>query len=84
MDVLPGVISDLLRFGVDVLPGVTSFLRSAFIPPKAMVVLIDFRSIESISNVLFDNDSTIVMSPNTSATVLYTVHSFGLCEKDLK
>ena len=52
VDVLPRVILDVLCFGVDVLPGVTSFLRSAFIAPKAMVVLIDSRSIESISNIL--------------------------------
>ena len=83
VDVLPGVILDLLCFGVDVLPGVTLFWRSAFIAPKAMVVLIDYRSIESIFNVLSDNESTIVMSLDTSATVLYTAFGFGICENDL-
>ena len=44
-----------LRFGVEVLPGVTLFLSNAFIAPEAIVVLIDSNSIESISNVLSVN-----------------------------
>ena len=71
-------------FGVDVLPGVTSFLKSAFIAQEAIIVLIDSRSIESMSNVLSNNKSTIVMSLETSATVLYTSLGFGLCKKRLK
>ena len=67
-----GVAAGLLCFGVEVLLGVTSFLRSAFIASKAIVVLIDSNLIESISNVLSTNESTIVMSLNTSTTVLYT------------
>ena len=59
-----------LHFGVEVLPGVTSFLSNAFIAPEPIVVLIDSNSIESISNVLSVNESTIVMSLYTSATVL--------------
>ena len=51
-------------------------MRSAFIAPEAMVVLIEYRSIVSISNVLSESASTIVMSLETSPNVLYT--SFGL------
>ena len=69
-----------LRFGVEVLPGVTSFLRSAFIASEAIVVLIDSNLIESISNVLSVQESTVVMSLDTSATVLYTSLGFRLCE----
>ena len=70
--------------GVEVLPGVTSFLRSAFIALQATVVLIDSNLIESTSNVLSAHESTIVMSLDTSATVLYTSLGFGLCVNDLK
>ena len=73
-----------LCLGVEVLPGVTLFLSNAFIAPEAIVVLIDSNSIESISNVLSVNESTIVMSLDTSATVLYTSLGFGLYENDLK
>ena len=75
VDVHPGVIWDILHFGVDVLPGVTSFLRSAFIAPKAIVVLIDSRSIECMSNVLSDNKSTIVMSAHQQ---LFCTHHLAL------
>ena len=73
-----------LCLGVELLPGVTSFLSSAFIAPEAIVVLIDSNSIESISNVLSVKESKIVMSLITSATVLYTSLGFGLCENYLK
>ena len=72
-----------LYFGVEVLPGVTLFLSNAFIAPEAIVVLIDSNLIESISNVLSVKESTIVMSLDTSATVLRTSLGFGLCENDL-
>ena len=78
-----GLASGFQCLGVDVLPGVTSFL-STFIAPKAIVVLIDSRSIESMSNVLSYNKSTTVMSLDTSATILYTSFGFGICENDLK
>ena len=71
------LVSALLCFGVDILPGVTSFLRRAFIALEVIVVLIEFNSTVSTSNVLSDNKSKIVMSANTSATVFTHPFSWG-------
>ena len=75
------LVLGLLCFSVDVLQGVTSFLRRAFIALEAIVVLIElieFSSTVSTFNVLLDNKSTSVMSPDTSATVLCTSYGLGL------
>ena len=84
--VLGSTVLGLLCFGVDVLPGVTAFVRSAFIAPDTIIVLVEteFKSIDSISSALSDKDSTIVMSAETSFNVLNLSLGFGLSEKDLK
>ena len=70
--------SGFLRFGVDVLPGVITLTRRAFIAPETIIVLIKLISSVSISNVLSLKESTIVRSWLTSATILYTSILFGV------